>query len=96
MFTFLKSYIAAHGISPTFAECQEALGMKSKNQVTKTLVGLEQRQYIRRFKFLNRGIEIVSEGDAETKRLREIEVAARVYTRTLNANDFAILKELVA
>ena len=56
MFTFLKSYIAAHGISPTFAECQEALGMKSKNQVTKTLVGLEQRQYIRRFKFLNSGL----------------------------------------
>jgi len=95
MLAFLKSYIAAHGISPTFIECQDALNMKSKNQVSKTLQGLEQRQYIRRFRSLNRGIEIISEGDAEMKRLREIEFTARVYVRTQQAEDLAALKELV-
>ena len=95
MLAFLKNYIAAHGISPTFTECQDAIGMKSKNQVSKTLQGLEQRSYIRRFPSLNRGIEIIAEGDSEMRRLREIEFTARVYVRTKQSEDFDALKELV-
>ena len=56
--SFIKSYIKEYGYPPTIQNICDGLGLKSKNAGFKILNALEEKGYIKRNRFLSRGIEI--------------------------------------
>ncbi len=56
----LKTYIAKHGRSPTVGEMTKAMHFSSPRSVTQYLEALENKGLIRRWRYKNRGIELVS------------------------------------
>jgi repressor LexA len=58
--------LADSGISPSFDEMKDALGLKSKSGVHRLITGLEERGFIRRLPHRARAIEIVKLPDAIT------------------------------
>lgn len=58
---FIAGYQEAHdGISPTHAHIRDALGLASKSGVVRVLDALENRGCIRRLRYRQRAIEVVS------------------------------------
>ncbi len=65
----LKTYINKHGRSPTVLEMKVAMKFSSPRSVTQYLDSLERKGLIRRWRYKNRGIELVAKGsvgDGET------------------------------
>tara|TARA_Y100001970_G_C14224599_1_gene854797 strand:- start:1432 stop:2070 length:639 start_codon:yes stop_codon:yes gene_type:complete len=58
LFEFLKSYIAANDICPSFEEMKGAVNLKSKSGIHRLITSLEQRGYIKRIKHKARAMEI--------------------------------------
>ena len=77
LLSFIKSYTADNGISPSFAEMQLAVGLKSKSGVHRLVDALEERGRIRRIPQRARAIEIVDHnpltGVSTTDLLAELE-----------------------
>ena len=48
LLVYLHSYLADHGVSPSFDEMKEALELKSKSGIHRLITGLEERGFIRR------------------------------------------------
>ena len=46
---FISQQIAKDGVSPSFDEMKDALGLKSKSGVHRLVTALEERGFIRRF-----------------------------------------------
>ena len=59
---FIRVYIAQHRIAPTFDDMCYAMRVRSKSDIHRLLVGLEERGAIRRIKARARAIEIVDPG----------------------------------
>ena len=59
LFEYLDKYIDGSGISPSFEEMKQALGLKSKSGIHRLITSLEERGYIRRIKHKARAMEIV-------------------------------------
>ncbi|PPR41575.1 MAG: LexA repressor [Alphaproteobacteria bacterium MarineAlpha5_Bin12] len=59
LFDYLDKYIDGSGISPSFEEMKQALGLKSKSGIHRLITSLEERGYIRRIKHKARAMEIV-------------------------------------
>lgn len=59
----LLKYIAGHirkkGVSPSFDEMKDALGLKSKSGIHRLITGLEERGFIRRLPHRARALEIL-------------------------------------
>lgn len=67
---FIKRYIAANGISPTYDEIAAELGLASKSGVNRLVTGLEQRGRVRKLAGRARGIEIIGhDTDFHLKRI---------------------------
>ena len=66
----LLRYIDRHtkrrGVSPSFDEMKEALGLKSKSGIHRLITGLEERGFIRRLPHRARALEILRRPDALT------------------------------
>lgn len=61
---YIEKFQASNsGISPSFEEMKEAMGLHSKSGVHRLLLALEQRGRIIRYPHLARAIEIVNETD---------------------------------
>jgi repressor LexA len=45
---FINSHLQAHGVSPSFDEMKEALGLKSKSGIHRLITGLEERGFLKR------------------------------------------------
>ena len=56
---FLHAHLNEHGVSPSFDEMKEALGLKSKSGIHRLITGLEERGFIRRLPHRARAIEVV-------------------------------------
>lgn len=59
----IVAHQAAHRCSPSFDQMAAALGLKSKGDVYRLLVGLEARGFIRRLRKRARAIEVVKCAD---------------------------------
>lgn len=61
----LKTHISKNGRSPTVLEMMEIMEFSSPRSVTQYLEALESKGFIKRWRYKNRGIELVSERFAE-------------------------------
>lgn len=58
---YIAGYQEAHdGVSPSFAECQKAIGASSKSVISRLMIGLAERGHIRRLRERARAIEIIA------------------------------------
>jgi|TARA_R110002072_G_scaffold36053_4_gene106131 repressor LexA len=65
---FLHKHLSEEGVSPSFDEMKEALGLKSKSGIHRLITGLEERGFIRRLAHRARAVEILRLPDAVTGR----------------------------
>ncbi len=56
---FINERIAETGVSPSFDEMKEALGLKSKSGIHRLITGLEERGFIRRLPHRARALEVL-------------------------------------
>jgi repressor LexA len=66
---FIQDRLGETGVSPSFDEMKDALGLKSKSGVHRLITGLEERGFIRRLPHRARALEVM--------RLAEDQVGAR-------------------
>ena len=64
---FIQERLADTGISPSFDEMKEALGLKSKSGVHRLITGLEERGFIRRLPHRARALEIMRLAEDQRK-----------------------------
>ena len=62
---FISQQISKDGVSPSFDEMKDALGLKSKSGVHRLVMALEERGFIRRFPNRARALEIARLPEAE-------------------------------
>jgi repressor LexA len=56
---FINRRLALDGVSPSFEEMKEALGLKSKSGIHRLISGLEERGFIRRLPHRARALEVM-------------------------------------
>lgn len=56
---FINERLAATGVSPSFDEMKDALGLKSKSGIHRLITGLEERGFIRRLPHRARALEVL-------------------------------------
>ncbi|MBF0336052.1 MAG: transcriptional repressor LexA [Alphaproteobacteria bacterium] len=56
---FIDRKLRAEGVSPSFDEMKEALGLKSKSGIHRLITGLEERGFIRRLPHRARALEVL-------------------------------------
>lgn len=55
----IRDHMAADGVSPSFDEMKEALGLKSKSGIHRLITGLEERGFLKRLPHRARALEIL-------------------------------------
>ncbi|MFD1624329.1 transcriptional repressor LexA [Azospirillum griseum] len=75
---FIHERLGQGGVSPSFDEMKDALGLKSKSGIHRLITGLEERGFIRRLPHRARALEVLRmpEG-AEAAKLKAAAAAAR-------------------
>jgi repressor LexA len=64
---YINQHLSAHGVSPSFDEMKDALGLKSKSGIHRLISGLEERGFLRRLPHRARALEVLRlPGNAET------------------------------
>ena len=61
---YIDIHMKERGVSPSFDEMKEALGLKSKSGIHRLITGLEERGFIRRLPHRARALEILRRPDA--------------------------------
>jgi repressor LexA len=59
LLVFINRRLSESGVSPSFEEMKEALGLKSKSGIHRLISGLEERGFIRRLPHRARALEVV-------------------------------------
>ena len=59
LITFIDHKLREAGVSPSFDEMRDALGLKSKSGIHRLITGLEERGFIRRLPHRARALEII-------------------------------------
>ena len=59
LLVFINERLGQGGVSPSFDEMKEALGLKSKSGIHRLITGLEERGFIRRFPHRARALEVI-------------------------------------
>jgi repressor LexA len=59
LLVFINRRLSEGGVSPSFEEMKEALGLKSKSGIHRLIGGLEERGFIRRLPHRARALEVV-------------------------------------
>jgi repressor LexA len=65
---FISRHLGQFGVSPSFDEMKEALGLKSKSGIHRLITGLEERGFIRRLPHRARALEVIREPDGAGSR----------------------------
>ena len=60
---YIDRHVKERGVSPSFDEMKEALGLKSKSGIHRLITGLEERGFIRRLAHRARALEILRRPD---------------------------------
>ncbi len=55
---YIHRHLSENGVSPSFDEMKDALGLRSKSGIHRLITGLEERQFIRRLPHRARALEI--------------------------------------
>ncbi len=63
LLTFINRRLAESGISPSFDEMKDALGLKSKSGIHRLITGLEERGFIKRLAHRARALEVLRLAD---------------------------------
>ena len=86
---YISQQISKDGVSPSFDEMKDALGLKSKSGVHRLVTALEERGFIRRFANRARALEIarLPEAEAYEDRGRTARPAFRGFRRRLDPAD---------
>jgi repressor LexA len=58
---FIRTYIAARGYAPSYAEIGKELGVVNRSSVQLLVIGLEKRGLIRRIEGKWRAIEVITQ-----------------------------------
>ena len=66
---FIQERLGDTGISPSFDEMKDALGLKSKSGVHRLITGLEERGFIRRLPHRARALEVTRLSDDQMSRM---------------------------
>jgi repressor LexA len=66
---FIQERLADTGISPSFDEMKDALGLKSKSGVHRLITGLEERGFIRRLPHRARALEVTRLSDDQMSKV---------------------------
>lgn len=74
---FIQERLADSGISPSFDEMKEALGLKSKSGVHRLITGLEERGFIRRLPHRARALDVVRLPEDQTAKAAQAAQATR-------------------
>lgn len=56
---FVNKYLNEQGVSPSFDEMKDALGLRSKSGIHRLMMGLEERGFIRRLPHRARALEVL-------------------------------------
>ena len=56
---YIEASLRDGGVSPSFDEMKEALGLKSKSGIHRLITGLEERGFIRRLPHRARALEVL-------------------------------------
>ena len=56
---FIHGQLGAHGVSPSFDEMKDALGLRSKSGIHRLITALEERGFIRRLAHRARAVEVL-------------------------------------
>ncbi|MBC7135502.1 transcriptional repressor LexA [Oceanibaculum nanhaiense] len=59
LLTFINRRLTESGVSPSFDEMKEALGLRSKSGIHRLITGLEERGFIRRLPHRARALEVL-------------------------------------
>lgn len=82
LLTYIETVIATEGVSPSFEEMKDAVGLKSKSGVHRLITALEERGFIRRLQHRARAIEIVAER-------RDVVVGRKILSPVAETNPLA-------
>jgi len=88
LLVFIAQRLNERGISPSFDEMREALGLKSKSGVHRLITGLEERNFIRRLPHRARALEVLRMPDAAAPS-ESAASPARGFSPTVIRGDFA-------
>ncbi len=90
---FIHERLNASGISPSFDEMKDALGLKSKSGIHRLITGLEERGFIKRLPHRARALQIQRLPDNATASVRRqaagTEAAASGFTPNVVRGDFS-------
>lgn len=81
---FIHEHLSEHGVSPSFDEMKEALGLKSKSGIHRLITALEERGFIRRLAHRARALEVIKMPDSATPEGRPVAVPPRPHMVTSN------------
>ena len=56
---FIHGHLSKRGVSPSFDEMKDALGLKSKSGIHRLVTGLEERGFVRRLPHRARALEVI-------------------------------------
>jgi repressor LexA len=59
LLNYINRYLTEKGLSPSFDEMKDALGLKSKSGIHRLITGLEERGFIRRLPHKARALEVI-------------------------------------
>ncbi|MEL7492148.1 MAG: transcriptional repressor LexA [Pseudomonadota bacterium] len=65
LLSFIDKRVSESGVSPSFEEMKEALGLKSKSGIHRLITALEERGFIRRLPHRARALEVIRSPSAE-------------------------------
>jgi repressor LexA len=74
---FIQEKLGETGISPSFDEMKEALGLKSKSGVHRLITGLEERGFIKRLPHRARALDVVRLPEDQTAKAAQAAQATR-------------------
>jgi repressor LexA len=97
LLVFIHERLGEGGVSPSFEEMKEALGLKSKSGIHRLISGLEERGFIRRLAHRARALEVIRLPDglaaeataaAPAKPAARVEEAPAKFSPTVIRGDF--------
>ncbi len=84
---FIQDRLSETGISPSFDEMKDALGLKSKSGVHRLITGLEERGFIRRLPHRARALEVLRMAEDQVQKSPP-ETQKRGFTPSIIRGDF--------
>ncbi len=90
LLVYLDKQLRKHGVSPSFDEMKDALGLKSKSGIHRLITGLEERGFIRRLPHRAQAIEVLRLPDNMEDTAPAKNTKIKGFTPNVIKGDFAI------